>query len=177
MIRPHDQHCSACDLAEFSGVTYESTHGVSMFVKDWVKEAAYQIYNESLELDHVEEIIRHYCPFKQDTAYVPVDEARCLTSLLIDSKRDHTHCEDSWYCCGKCQAADHLLSADEWLPPNRYRTSGVCNCGADAWNQRVDEAVTNFSDYSTSQDVGGGTAERELSDRAAVQNYEPPRTD
>lgn len=24
--RPHDQHCAACDAAEFSGVTYASTH-------------------------------------------------------------------------------------------------------------------------------------------------------
>jgi len=25
--RPHDQHCAECDLAEFSGATYESAHG------------------------------------------------------------------------------------------------------------------------------------------------------
>lgn len=25
--RPHDQHCADCDLAEFQGVTYETTHG------------------------------------------------------------------------------------------------------------------------------------------------------
>ncbi len=112
-----------------------------MFVKDWVKEAATQIYHEEKELDHVEGIIRRHCPFKQDVAYVLLDEAKRLADLLVESKRDHTHCDDSWYCCGKCRAADHLLSADEWLSSNRYRTGGVCSCGADAWNKRVDEII------------------------------------
>lgn len=25
-MRPHDQHCDRCDLAEFSGITYEAAH-------------------------------------------------------------------------------------------------------------------------------------------------------
>lgn len=24
--RPHDQHCADCDMAEFSGITYEAAH-------------------------------------------------------------------------------------------------------------------------------------------------------
>lgn len=30
MTRPHDQHCEICDMAEFSGITYEAAHGQSM---------------------------------------------------------------------------------------------------------------------------------------------------
>lgn len=80
-----------------------------------------------------------------------------LRQIVEASRREHYHCDDSWYCCGKCTHPDH--GADDWLDdgtetvkPGRpeypsshdgeaARQSGVCNCGADAWNARVEAAL------------------------------------
>lgn len=77
--------------------------------------------------------------------------AEPLMNLLRESKREHYHCEDSWYCCGKCDHDCHYRGAedhehDEDCYPNTHdgegaRTNGVCNCGADAWNARVDAVL------------------------------------
>lgn len=80
-----------------------------------------------------------------DTAGLPLREyVESLKALLRESKREHTHCDDSWYCCGRCQHPDHILNENEFLDSHTdegARTSGVCNCAADAWNIRVDEAL------------------------------------
>lgn len=59
-----------------------------------------------------------------------------LVTLLRESKRLHTHCDDSWYCCGKCTHPDHGE-----LDGHRGREADVCDCGADAWNTKVDAAL------------------------------------
>ena len=67
-----------------------------------------------------------------------LQEIERLQSLLLESKREHEHCEDSWFCCGKCDALDH---DGEFPSSHRNRESGVCNCSADAWNACVDAAL------------------------------------
>jgi len=80
--------------------------------------------------------------------------AEPLVALLREARREHYHCNDSWYCCGKCTHSDHVLcDGDEedhehnaacYLGSHKgeaARTSGICNCGADAWNARVDAVL------------------------------------
>ena len=56
-----------------------------------------------------------------------------LLALLKESKREHTHCDDSWYCCGACRHPDHTLVE-----------IGDCTCGAAEWNAKVDKALREF---------------------------------
>jgi hypothetical protein len=64
-----------------------------------------------------------------------------LESLIHESKREHYHCDDSWYCCGQCVHADHFLDKGEVLGKHDCRPT-ECNCGADAWNARVDALLS-----------------------------------
>lgn len=67
-----------------------------------------------------------------------------LESALKQSKREHYHCDDSWYCCGKCQHGDHLLCIGEYLDSHdgeAARVSGVCNCGTDLYNKTIDSIL------------------------------------
>ena len=59
-----------------------------------------------------------------------------LIALLTESKREHDHCEDVWYCCRACRHPDHGLVDGEVLrvPPD-------CTCGASEWNEKVDVAL------------------------------------
>ena len=80
--------------------------------------------------------------------------AEPLVSLLRESKREHYHCDDGWYCCGKClcrcssTAKDHEHFLEDCWPASHggeaARVGGVCNCGADAWNRRVDAALSGW---------------------------------
>ena len=48
-----------------------------------------------------------------------------LLELLKESKRDHDHCDDSWYCCGACRHPDHMLVEGEHIGLFQHRDSGV----------------------------------------------------
>lgn len=78
-----------------------------------------------------------------DTAGVPVREyVEGLRGLLIESKKNHFHCDDSWYCCGACRSVDHGLAEGEHLRSTRDRKGdGSCDCGASDWDARVDKAL------------------------------------
>lgn len=73
--------------------------------------------------------------------------AQPLLELVQASRRGHYHCDDSWYCCGKCTCSctDSHEHDSDCYPASHdgeaARTTGVCNCGADAWNARVDAAL------------------------------------
>lgn len=63
-----------------------------------------------------------------------------IIKLLNEAKREHYHCDDNWYCCGMCLHPDHCLDEDDFLDSHgghNARTSGVCNCGAEAWNKKL----------------------------------------
>ena len=67
------------------------------------------------------------------------DVARRMAGVLEASKTPHYHCDDSWFCCRMCEHPDHVyrdFSADggSWA-------AGVCTCGAEAHNARIDEIL------------------------------------
>jgi hypothetical protein len=73
-----------------------------------------------------------------------IDVLQRLRTLLAESVREHYHCEDSWFCCGKCTHGDHSDNATDY--PHTHdgeaaRVEGVCNCSADAWNAKVEQAL------------------------------------
>lgn len=55
--------------------------------------------------------------------------------VLRESKRAHDTCEDSWYSCGAA-TGDYECSNDS--------RKGACDCGADAWNAKVDAALARL---------------------------------
>ena len=69
-----------------------------------------------------------------------------LLALLAESKREHDHCDDSWYCCGACRHPDHMLVDGEHVVMIPIGVElgvepGTCTCGASEWNAKVDEAT------------------------------------
>lgn len=68
-------------------------------------------------------------------AAVITEHTKLLVALLRESKRKHYHCDDSWYCCPLCLHEDH-----GWRG-YKQDDNGVCTCGADEWNARVDEVL------------------------------------
>ena len=54
-------------------------------------------------------------------------------ALIVQSKRRHYYCEDSWYSCPKAEDG----CADDRRGPE-------CDCGADKWNTIVDSYTTKL---------------------------------
>lgn len=78
-----------------------------------------------------------------------------MTNIIVEAlqaaRRFHYHCNDSWYCCGKCEHQDHCDYDGDYLGSHNgesARKSGVCNCGADAVNEKIDQALKLLG-YST----------------------------
>lgn len=117
-------------------------------INDWAAKAAHRIV---LELPPH----RGEQPREERIAAIIATFAEPLMQLARDSRREHYHCDDSWFCCGKCTHPDHGLcnqtkEEDHEHDASCYvgshvgynaRTSGVCNCGADEWNARVDAVL------------------------------------
>lgn len=121
-------------------------------IEDWAAKTARRI---------VDEYNDRRIPRKDEAhvAAIVATFAEPLVALLRESHRSHYHCDDNWwYCCGKCTHGDHVMcpggddhehDASCYLPScytgshdgEASRTSGVCNCGADAWNARVAEVL------------------------------------
>ena len=83
--------------------------------------------------------------------YHTVANDRVKLRAFIDDRcrREHYHCDDSHYCCGKCTHSDHIYTAEGiWREGEEYplgdhngyppRRNGACNCGADAHNAKVE---------------------------------------
>lgn len=141
-----------------------------MTTKDWVAEAAREYRNDPQHVHSLEEIIRRHCPFKQDVVYVEVVQqprghirdwatsaaeqiasehrlkakdvpriaavvayfAEPLTSLLAESRREHEARDDSLNDCP-------ILMGEEMC--RRLNIKHECDCGAEEWNRRIDEAL------------------------------------
>jgi len=112
-------------------------------VNDWAAKAAHKIVDD-FGLDEGRS--------KERIAAIVATFAEPLVALLRDSHRNHYHCEgDDWQCCGKCThectmiedgELDHEHDESCCVSGMGYgRKNGVCNCGADAWNARVDAAL------------------------------------
>ena len=71
-----------------------------------------------------------------------------VLALLEESKREHVHCEDVWYCCRECRHPDHMLIEGEHLGDSIVFgvtfESGVCSCGAAEWNNKVNAMLHKF---------------------------------
>lgn len=71
---------------------------------------------------------------------------RRIVALLRESRREHYHCDDSWLCCRACRSIDHCLRAGEDLGMGAGGPGGDrCDCGADAWNAKVDAALKGIA--------------------------------
>lgn len=71
-----------------------------------------------------------------------------LHHLVQDSRRLHRDCDDSWYSCPKAYGG-----CDD------PRAGTECNCGADAWNERIDKALDFAAKGYTGVDKPSPTAE------------------
>lgn len=111
-------------------------------VNDWAAKAA----------KHIVATSRTRGPARETyVAAVIATFAEPLINLLREAKRQHYHCDDSWYCCGKCSCNCRWMSApdhehDEACYPESHageaaRLNGICNCGADEWNAKIDAAL------------------------------------
>ena len=77
---------------------------------------------------------------------------QALEKMLLESKREHDHCGDSWYCCGACTHPEHDPWPGEFVSSHdgeAARRSGVCNCGASAWNDKVDAMLKGHAPEAT----------------------------
>jgi hypothetical protein len=123
-------------------------NGTSGTVQDWATRAARKIDSEIFGQDHRGRPVADRVAIPRLAAII-VTLAQPLLDLL--KPREHYHCEDGWYCCGKCPcrctsrgSEDH--EHDEECYPSTHtgeaaRTGGVCNCGADEWNKKLEEAL------------------------------------
>ena len=73
--------------------------------------------------------------------------------LLPKLKREHSHCDDSWYCCRACRHSDHGLYEGEHLGEGHdtkpFVTSfkpGDCTCGAAELNAKADDVLRMFDE-------------------------------
>ena len=69
--------------------------------------------------------------------------------MLLESKRFHDHCDDSWYCCDACTHPDHSEGVGH--------KEKICNCGASRWNLRVDRALSLNQKNISCPDCCNGT--------------------
>lgn len=110
-------------------------------INDWASKAAEKI-SEGCGRD---------CS-NSDTRIAAIIElyAKPWLDLLRRSRRGHDHCDDSWYCCGACTHECIIDETDHEHDNSCYvsshgapvaRVSGICNCGADAWNTKINKAL------------------------------------
>jgi hypothetical protein len=113
-------------------------------INDWAAKAARRINRGGF--GHDEEAR------EERIAAIIATFAEPLVALLRESYRGHYHCEnDNWHCCGKCVHECTMIEDGELghehdesccVSGQGYgRVNGVCNCGADAWNAKVDKAL------------------------------------
>jgi hypothetical protein len=123
---------------------------------NWAASAARQIKTELVNFVHQDPNLQHNVSWivanvhEARIATIIATFAEPLVALLRDARREHYHCDDSWYCCGKCTHSDHIYRVEgEWQEGDEYplsegfagRVKGRCTCGADAWNARVGAAL------------------------------------
>lgn len=99
-------------------------------MSDWAARAAEQIQNEYLKTaPESPELVTN-----EDVASIISSHAAPLVALLREARREHYHCDDSWYCCPLCDSDDHGGPG----AGGAYKKPGECTCGADAFNARID---------------------------------------
>lgn len=73
---------------------------------------------------------------------VTIRHAEPLLALLRESKRQHYHSINSYYCCPKCNNKEEHPGLEEGETVGSVSGTAhdteECVCGVDAWNARVD---------------------------------------
>lgn len=121
-------------------------------VNDWAAKAADRIDNE-IRMPSLGSSAKRR-PSKERIAAIIATFAEPLVALLRESRREHHHCDDSWYCCPMCESEDHGRLGEG--PGHHDRK---CTCGAAAWNARVDAALAGEAKEppETAQDAPGAS--------------------
>lgn len=103
-----------------------------MIAKNWLLDAADELeLLTGLPNGNIIEVVAKHCPFKEDTAYEEVPSA--ALALLRESKKNHIASDrDSMDDCP-------MLRSEE--VNKTLHIKHECDCGADAWNRRIDEAL------------------------------------
>jgi hypothetical protein len=105
-------------------------------IEDWAAKAARKISENAQVVRRAFGPLAY--PAEEEIAAIIATFAEPLVKLLRESRREHYHCDDSYYCCGACDAEDHGPLGGGFA----NREGGVCNCGADEWNKRIEEALS-----------------------------------
>ena len=112
-------------------------------IHDWASKAAQKIVDDLPPR-------RGEQPRVERIAAIIATFAEPLLKLLAESRRAHHHEEDdSWYCCGACAHECDAVEEDPGhehddsccVETRRGREQGICDCGASAWNTKVDAAL------------------------------------
>lgn len=69
-----------------------------------------------------------------------------IDALAALARRHHAYCEDSWYSCPKDEDG---CANDQW-------PKGVCNCGADEHNAKVDALLAELHAENNLPGAPGG---------------------
>lgn len=101
-------------------------------INDWARKAADYIESEYCSKP------RHP-PTVDRVAAIIATFAEPLMKALRDSKQEHYHCDDSFYCCPQCDCISRGCTPD--LEPTPNNSDKPCTCGADAENARIDAVL------------------------------------
>lgn len=112
-------------------------------INDWASRAAERVrdeYRSAAEWGST--------PSQERVAAIIATFAEPLLKLLSEARRVHHHeKDDSWYCCGACthpcenDEEDHEHDDSCCVESTMDRVQGKCDCGADAWNKKIEEAL------------------------------------
>jgi hypothetical protein len=103
---------------------------------DWATKAADEILRQHGALfPHITSM---------NVASIITTHAEPLVALLRESKQEHLHVDDAFYCCPKCTCINTRYEKDgntEIVEVRAPNGPGLCTCGADAYNAKVDAVL------------------------------------
>jgi len=120
-------------------------------VNDWAAKAAEHIADEFLPQYQRSGKSKTLEAHKERIAAIIATFAEPLMQVLRDSRREHYHCEDVYYCCPLCTCAcdndeedhehDDSCTIFHIYGDRDGRRENKCNCGADKHNARLDKVL------------------------------------
>ena len=94
--RPHDQHCQRCDMAEFSGITYEAAHAEAYSPNRCRCGVLVSVSHYCSALDHAWVSARKLargCLYHREDPY-PAGCADCADAVAAQAQRDSAGSDD-----------------------------------------------------------------------------------
>ena len=119
-------------------------------INDWAAKTAERICYEVGRVKRKGDGVEPDVASKNRIAAIIATFAEPLVALLREARRGHHHEEDdAWYCCGACTHECEAVEEDQGhehdesccVESTMNRVQGICDCGADAWNAKVDAAL------------------------------------